>query len=375
MPLEQSRTAIGAVGELLRTRLTARTSAGAVDVGRPEAAAGSAGPKFNLFLYQIDIDGHMRNLALDSGQDAPLWLVLRYLITAYDDGQESDSVAAHELLGEGMLALQELNFMQPSMPPLMDNPQSLKVTFDSADVDLLSKVMQGTDERYRISAAFQVRPVMIAPSEPPSYAPLVLTVGPPGNEGVDVIPSMGPTLTRLEPEQFEAGSTLTVHGVELTSAVQELLVGDQSYGISAAPAGRVHAVIPADTQLSPGTHAIIAVSLSASGRRIHSNAIAGTLMPTLTGVVPGVLVPDGGGNLSGSLTLNGERLGGPDDSIFVAFYRDGAVQLMIEATGVAAQNTLTATVGVDEALPPGLYRIILRANGAQAVNMPEVNWS
>ncbi|GGX79797.1 hypothetical protein GCM10007160_04020 [Litchfieldella qijiaojingensis] len=375
MPLEQSRTAIGAVGELLRTRLTARTSAGSVDVGRPEVAAGSAGPKFNLFLYQIEIDGYLRNQALDEGQDAPLWLVLRYLITAYDDSQESDSVAAHELLGEGMLALQELNFMQPSVPALMDNPQSLKITFDSADVDLLSKIMQGSDERYRLSAAFQVRPVMIAPSQPPSYAPLVQTVGPPGNEGVEVIPSLGPTLTRVEPEKFEAGDTITVFGEELSSAVQELRVGDQGYGITAAPAGRVRTRIPADTELSPGSHVIVAVSLSASGRRIHSNAIVGTLMPTLVSAVPGALTPDVSGNLFGSLTLTGERLGGPDDSIFVAFYRDGAIQLMLEASGIATQDSLTATVGVDDALPPGRYRIILRTNGAQAMAMPEVNWS
>ena len=375
MPLAQTRTAIGAVGEVLRTRLTARTSAGSVDVGRPETAAGSAGPKFNLFLYQIEIDGHLRNQALDDGQDPPLWLVLRYLMTAFDDAQESDSVSAHELLGEGMLVLQELNFMQPTAPALLDNPQSLKITFENADVELLSKVMQGTDERYRISAAFQVRPVMIAPSEPPSYAPLVRYVGPPGNEGVDVIPSLGPTLIALEPSFFEAGSDLAVSGIELSSAVQELLIGDQSYGITGAPAGQVLTRIPSDTQLSPGSHAIVAVSFSGSGRRMYSNAIVGTLLPTFATATPGALTDDGTGNFFGQLVLTGERLGGPDDDIFVAFYRAGEVVLMLEATGIVAQNTLAVDVSIDQALPPGDYFIILRANGAQAAIMHEVNWS
>ena len=36
-------------------------------------------------------------------------------------------------------------------------PEPLKLSFDGAGVDLLSKVMQGTDERYRLSMAFQVR--------------------------------------------------------------------------------------------------------------------------------------------------------------------------------------------------------------------------
>lgn len=374
MPLAQSQHAIGAVGELLRSRLTARTAAGSVDVGRPESAAVAGGPKFNLFLYQIEIDAFLRNAALDEGQDAPLWLVLHYLITAFDEGQESDNIAAHELLGEGMLALQELNFIQPTSPALLDNPQPLKITFDNADVDLLSKVMQGSDERYRISAAFQVRPVMIAPSAAPSYAPLVETVGPPGHEGVEVIPSMGPTLTRVEPEKFVAGDTLVVFGESLSSAVQYLRLGDQQYDITAAPAGEVHAVIPANTQLSPGSHTLVAVTLSASGREIASNGLAAMLMPTLNTATPGALVADMAGNLSGPISLAGTRLGGPDDNIFVAFYQAGVIVLMIEGTGVADQTSVTANVSADQALPPGNYRILLRSNGAQAVFMPNVSW-
>ncbi len=376
MPLQQTQAAIGAVGELLRSQLTARTAAGSVDVGRPETAAASAGPKFNLFLYHLELDAFLKNQALDEGQDTPLWCVLHYLITAYDDGRESDSVAAHGLLGEGMLALQELNFLRPdSIPALADNPQSLKITFDNADPDLLSKIMQGSDERYRLSAAFQIRPVLVAASEPPSYAPLVATVGPPGNEGVDVIPSMGPRLSRLEPEIFQAGDTITAFGDDLGGAIETLIVGDYSYGVSAAPAGQVQAVIPVDTELSPGGHAVTAMRTSASGRPLMSNPVFGTLLPTLQTATPGALTADMSGNLSGSLSLGGQRLGGPDDTIYVAYYRDGEVQLMLEATGVDTQDSLTATVGVDEALPPGSYRIILRVNGAQAPLMPEVDWT
>jgi len=46
----------------------------------------------------------------------------------------------------------------------------MKITFDNATTELLSKVMQGTDEKYRFSAAFEVRPVMIAGTTPPSPA-------------------------------------------------------------------------------------------------------------------------------------------------------------------------------------------------------------
>jgi hypothetical protein len=47
---------------------------------------------------------------------------------------------------------------------------------------------------------------------------------------------------------------------------------------------------------------------------------------------------------------------------------------VLEATGVAAQNALTATVTADQALDPGIYFIILRVNGEQAINSPAVNW-
>ena len=39
MPLAASRNALGAVDQLLQAQLAARTSVGAVDVGRVEAAA------------------------------------------------------------------------------------------------------------------------------------------------------------------------------------------------------------------------------------------------------------------------------------------------------------------------------------------------
>ena len=106
MPLANSREAIGQFGELLQAQLTARTSVNTVDVGRPEVAAASGGPKLNLFLYQMDFDGHMRNLPLDQGQAPPLWMVLRFLLTAFDQDNDSDTAAAHRLLGEGILALQ-----------------------------------------------------------------------------------------------------------------------------------------------------------------------------------------------------------------------------------------------------------------------------
>jgi hypothetical protein len=377
MALADSRNAIGAVGDLLQAQLMARTSVSSVEVGRVETSAnGAAGPKYNLFLYQVDVDGQLRNFPLDEGQRTPLWLVLRYLLVAFDQQRDSDSADAHRMLGEGMLALQELNFQRPAVAALADNPEPLKITFDSGDVELLSKVMQGSDESYRVACAFQVRPIMIAPGEPPAYSPLVQFVGQPANEGVMVMPGLGPHLETLTPEKFDAGATLTLRGTDLNSAIQWVCLGATCYPVTGAPSGAVVTEIPLDTALSAGTYPVTVARDLPSGRRMHSNPLLGQLQPTLDGVLAVLpLTDDGSGNLFGGLVLNGRRLGGPDDAIFVAFWRDGNVVLMLEADGAATQDTLAVGVGIDDALTPGFYRILLRVNGAQAVATPEVDWS
>ena len=64
MSLVDSLEAIGAVTDLLSKRLPPDVS-----VGRPEAAAAGdpIGAKLNLFLYEIEFDGQMRNFSLDEG--------------------------------------------------------------------------------------------------------------------------------------------------------------------------------------------------------------------------------------------------------------------------------------------------------------------
>jgi hypothetical protein len=369
MTLAASKDAIGEVTDLLRTRIAARAAVN-VNVGRPEAAAADAGPKLNLFLFQLEFDPYLKNHPLDNGQVPPLWMVLRYLLTAFDGDKESDSVVAHRLLGQGLAALQELNFLDPSVAALSSNPEPLKISFDAADVELLSKVMQGSDEKYRLSAAFQVRPVLIMPDTAPAYALPVLTVGPPAF----AIPNMGPRVQSLSPERFETGATLSLRGEDVNSAVDLVWVGPASFPVVTAREGEVRAVIPLDATLSAGSYPVSVSRPLQSGRSLASNAVMGTLAPTITGTTLGPLTPNAG-NLFGDVTFTGRRLGGPDDAIFVAFYRDGTVALMVEATGAAAQTSLVAHVALDQALPPGDYRLILRVNGAQASTAPEVHWA
>jgi hypothetical protein len=380
VPLSATPEAIGAVTDLVRGRVSARLNSLNVTVGRPQAAAGgSSGPKLNLFLYRIAMDGHLRNTSLDEGQPPPLWMVLHYLLTAYDTGRESDTVAAHRLLGRGIAALHELNFLRPPVtePALADNPEPLKITFDEADAELLSKLMQGAEDTYRVSAAFQVRPVLIAPDDTPSYAPLVLSVGPPATPGVTVLPSLGAVLDALEPERFEAGAALALSGTDL-AGYTEVWIGNQGFPAAPGPERTLTTTVPLATTLAARAYPVCVARVLPSGRRVSSNAVLGHLAPTVTGAAVGALANAGTVAeplLHGTLTLSGRRLGGPDDAVFVGFYLDGETRLMLEATGTAAQTTLAVTVSAADALPPGQYRVILRVNGEQAANAPQANWT
>jgi hypothetical protein len=371
--LTATNEAIGAVSEAVRSQLASRTQL-LVTVSRPDIAATTDNePKLNLFLYQVEFDSHLKNHSLDEGRPAPLWLVLRYLLTPYDQTHDSDSVAAHRLLARGLASLPEMSFMSPAVPALQDNPEPLKITIESADVELLSKLMQGSDEKYRISVAFQVRPVLIAPDVAPAYAPAVLTVGPPGAEGVTVLPTLGPQLKQVTPLQFEAGATLELSGDDINTAIDSVLLGTLTLPVTAAPDGAVRTRIPAIPALSAGHHAIAVARTLPSGRLMSSNPLVVTLRPTLTNATVGALTANGP-NLFGDVTLTGQRLGALDDTIFVSFYRDGRVLLSLEVVGSAAQTSQTATVDSDHALPPGTYYLILRVNGAQASQTPQIAW-
>jgi hypothetical protein len=378
MALSQSREAIGVISQMLATQLQLATK-DAVLVGRPEDAisGNAAGDKLNLFLYQIDFDGQLRNYPLDTGQSPPLWIVLRYLLTAFN-GKDSDTADAHRLLGKGLTALQGLNFINSSDPFLKDNPEPLKVTFDSADVELLSKVMQGSDEKYRLSAAFQVRPVMLMVDEEPAYAPAIKTVGPPKpgvipaeGEGVLVLPSLGPNISSMEPLSFEAGDSITIKGPDL-NGVDKVHIGSAALAAEFSAEGHIAVIAPA--AISAGSQSVTVSRLLPSGRRIFSSALLGRLLPTFSGATIGALQGPPG-NQTRKLDLTGGRLGGPDDDVLVAFYKvNGEKVHLFEAAGAAAQTSLTITIPEDDFPDAGTYLVILRVNGVQATNSPELVW-
>lgn len=392
MPLAETPRAIGAVTKLLSDHLNRRTQI-SITVGRPESATtGGTNPKINIFLYETQFEGAMHNVSLEEGQPPPLWLALKYIVTVFDDTGLSDSADAHELLGRAIAALQEVAYLPlhnllPAgvLSALQDNPEPLKITFDAASAELLSSLMQGTDEKYRVSVAFQVRPILIAPSIPPNYTFLVgvdytqdpnVVIGMDGFS-LDVIPSLGPSLSSVVPERIDFGGTFELTGTDLHLANLDVLLGNVPVPVIAQRPDRLTCradlSVALGATLSAGALTIVVRQNLASGRSRASAPVIGRLLPTLSTAAGGPYVADADGNLSGPVTLTGELLGTDDDDIIVAFYRDGAVALSIDVvTTNAPQTSLSLAITVTHPLAPGEYRVILRVNGQQAKNSPRL---
>lgn len=399
MPLADSSRAIGAVTGLLGDRIESLTSHN-VTVGRPEppsANGGIANPRLNLFLYEALFDPHLRNTPLDDGQEAPLWLVLRYLVTAFDDAGESDTSAAFRILGDGLRALQALAVLpltglSPEDQTALDpNPELLRLTFNEASSDLLSKLMQGSDEKYRFSMNFEVRPVMIAPVSPADFGLLVgvdYTAPPPGvreDRGValSVEPTLGPLIERVEPASFKPGDPpVRVAGEDLQLEGLAVQLGPVLLGLVPDPAGGAvfeptAAALHGDA-ISAGSHPLSVVRTLLSGRKRSSNLVVVGLLPELTAASHIAADPNDPDDVP-KLELEGQLLGGEADDVFVALYRDGAsvrsFDDVVDGPGAPPAQTLKHVRLGAPPVAAGTYRVLLRVNGQQARQSPEVTIS
>ncbi|HYO99717.1 MAG TPA: DUF4255 domain-containing protein [Pyrinomonadaceae bacterium] len=390
MALADTGRAIRAVTEALQQRLNARTGA-TVTVGRP-APGDLAAPTLNLFLYELQFDPHLKNVPLDEGQRPPLWLVLKYLMTAFDN-KESDTFEAHGVLGEGIRALQGLNTL-PLAPGLTsdvlkalnDNPEDLKITFDEVSSDLIAKVMQGQNEKYRFSVGFQVRPVMIASDEPASYSLLVgvdYTTAPAptviGEEGVQipVIPSLGATITEISPAAFEVGDTITIYGEDLHLSGLSVMLGAVELPVIAQQPDQLKCLISEELVtgdvISAGSHAVAVAQTLVTGRRRMSNLLIGNLLPTLDAVGISTLVA--GPPIIFAVDVSGRLLGKREDDVYLAFYKDGKSVKVFDSFAdeevpppappdpPQTEKRLKLKAGT---VAPGKYLLLLRVNGQQA---------
>lgn len=399
MPILDTGKAISKVSGLLKHWVGNRTGYH-VEVGRPGPPSGATvDGRLNIFLYQVHFDASMKNIPLREGGTDPLWLVLKYILTAFDKAGESESADAHEYLGVGMRVLQELNYLSLTSDPdilaaLSSNPEPLKITFDEISSDLISKLMQGNEEKYRFSVGFQVRPVMIAFPEPPAQSlPVgidssgltpVLRPEPEKGVHIEVFPYMRPEITHISPSTFEVNETVTIYGNNLDQAGLSVRLGPVEPGASAQQPGElqfnVSGAIAESGHISAGSFPLTVVKTLTRGRTRSGNLLAAALLPRLdsAAVVPGSVAlenhPGGGGKkvVTAGITLTGVLLGTHKDDIVVSFYSDGKMVGYIEVDALPPsdppQTELTVNIGAAHKVPEGVYRLILLVNGQQARN-------
>ena len=394
MALSDTGTAIGSVSRLLKDALTNAlahaTPTPAVTISRPEPGSSGgvpAGARINLFLYEVQLDASLRNVPLTPGRQSPLWLVLRYLLTAFDDSGDSDTDTAHDVLGLGMQVLLKINesgaLEQTTAKSLIDSPEPLKVTFDEGAPDLLSRLMQGPDDRFRMSVPFQIRPVLVASSEPPSSMQLVgvnyltdTTIGLAGVKNI-VLPSLGPAIDSVTPPQVQPGDVLTVTGTGLGTDRLVVRFGSVNLPVTMQQPGKLQCVAGGaaldPTEISAGSQPVVVVQTLADGKTLSSNALSSTLTPLVTGAAASGLQPVSATNpnVYGAIKLTGQFLGRPADYIEVGLLNSNGVAVVIDRrdpsfVAAADQSDQQVLMVAAEAVPLGTYTVVYRVNGAQA---------
>lgn len=394
MALADTSRAIGAVSLALKQRIDT-ISGITVSVGRPSQPA-TTNPHLNLFLYEISFDPYLKNTPLNEGERPPLWVVLKYLLTAFEAAEDSDSEKAHEHLGAALRAVNSNDLLRldglpvATIDALAPNPSALHVTFDESPPDLVAKLMQGPDDKVRLSACFQVRPVMIAPAEPPEYQLLVgvdysLPVPAPTEPyvGLDVIPSMGPMISEISPTGFEVGEEVTVRGTDMHLSDMYVSVGPARLPIvMQTPTElrfRVDPAIIATSGISAGSHAVNVVKkLTGTGKTRKSNTVVGNLVPTLTTAVVVGAVNVNGGMAFATIDLTGVLLGLDTDDTILAFFGDGAVETTFDEFTLPPgppppQTGRRLVMVLGDAVPVGDYKMILMVNGQRAPQSPTVH--
>jgi hypothetical protein len=397
MALADTSRAIGAVSLALKERIDS-ISGISVSVGRPSQPA-SSNPHLNLFLYEVSFDPYLKNTPLNDGEKPPLWVILKYLLTAFEAAEDSDSEKAHEHLGAALRAVNTTDLLKldglsaPTIEALAPNPSALHVTFDESPADLVAKLMQGPDDKVRLSACFQVRPVMIAPAEPGDYSLLVgvdysIPVPAPTEPyvGLDVIPSMGPSLSEISPSGFELGEEVTIRGTDLNLSNLSVSLGPVNLPVVMQRPDelrfRVDAGIVEASGISAGSYPVNVVqTLTGTGKKRKSNTLIGNLVPTLnTAAVVGAVTVNAGPPRTAFATidLTGILLGLDADDSILAFYRDGAVVKIFDEFTLPpgpppVQTARRLTMAAGDSVPAGDYKMILIVNGQQAPQSPTVH--
>src|SRR5215216_494589 len=213
---------------LLVTQLT-QISVGAVVTLLPPGDSLPEVSGINLYLYRVTESPFTRNRPWPGDRATPpsdqpaLGLQLFYLLTPLGIRPANDSDSgddAHTMLGLAMRTLQENPVLNDVHLPtfeadgelpdfLLNSYEKIKMMLLPTSIEELSKIWATINQPYRLSVAYEVSLVEIAPTPPPPVGGgIVLTTG------VDVITLDPPSLSELTPA---AGALARLPGATLVA--------------------------------------------------------------------------------------------------------------------------------------------------------------
>jgi Pvc16 N-terminal domain len=369
--------AIEAVTETLRGIVDAgvkSVTAGARAITLPpNAITASLEPRVNVYLYQAEIDGALRNTPPagvapgETGRPA-LPLILYYLITPY--APDADDIQAHRLLGGALLALHSHPVLTPAdltdAAPYSDiahQVESVRICWQPLDDKDIYALWSAFQAPYRVSAAFELRVVLID-STVAASAPLpVLRRGADGS-GPAVVASLGypgPAITSAVPPGGQPtalpGEKVQVLGVGLADAAEvrfshPVLPAPLTFLPDKVAGSQVTFTVPADAPAGFGTVAL-SVRTTGPGDWFTNQSPLG-IGPQITSELPATVAA---AQHSARLTVTCRPpvLAGQDAVLLVG-------GTAVPAPPVTATTSdLAFTVGP---LPAGSYPLRLRVDGA-----------
>ncbi|HEY8011949.1 MAG TPA: DUF4255 domain-containing protein [Rudaea sp.] len=275
------------------------------------ARKGHNSAQLNIFLYQTQVNAAWRNLDIPNqvrpGETAtpPLALNLHYMLTAYGD-ENDDETVSHRVLGGAMSVLHDHPLLGRAEissalagSGLENQFERLRITPIVLLMDEMSKLWTALQSNYRLSAGYEVT-VLLIDSTLPVKASLPVLKRSADDRGPVAVAGRAPSLdgiryprsqqaARLGDDIALTGSYLAVANTTVEFSSLRLpkpilltpTVGDRTGEI------KLHIPSLADdpnamTNWVPGLYTVAVIVQQTSGPPLISNEIAFALAPTIT---------------------------------------------------------------------------------------------
>lgn len=326
--------AIEAVTETLRSLIDVgvkQVENGAVATARPPDRVGDAqfDMMVNLFLFQAAVEGSLRNQPPfdfppgDTGQPA-LPLVLHYLVTPYV--KDGNDIEAHRMLGGAVRILHEHPWLTRSdlaaIAPYSNVSQQvdqIRITWQGIEEKDIYSLWSAFQTPYRLSAAFEVRVVLID-SRVGATTPLpVLTRG--GDDrGLQVrgdtalpYPTLSAAVPRGDEPSALPGEPVTLNGhrlsslpaakVRLTHPLVEAPVNVSPDAADVADTAIVFTLPQDQTTFPAGFYSVALVHTDAAGVEHATNEVPLGVAPRIASAMPITVARNGIGTAVVSLAV------------------------------------------------------------------------